>query len=980
MNLSFFFSIKLLFFTTLLGFSSPLLYAQTENSFEQLIPTLSQGEQFPYMTEQVLMSPPQLIQANNTKLVEALENNDLYRQLIENHSPLLTLEISSDIKTGGFVQFKVVKESFISNWGQELSAFASENKFNSSHQVLQEISRLLSERPYLAATPHDFVSAFSQTLDRSVDREEIFRALEHDDISILERVLDPYPEARGFKPMAFALESDREKEYYLDALREMMEANERMNQLFVTYMLAWQKEAENVKGSLEKYLIELTEEKLVWLRESGLQKGYIKRITNAAQEIKAIRRRIFVRIKSIEREIGRHQDVVTEHVQTSKNSLTLVEVHPSIGIFRGYIGGDCSSSTCFGYPYSSEERVFFILNKRGEDVGYLNGAMVNTLDGKRAFLVNGLAGARISKEMTTIIFAALSKSRRELGVEKVLLLGRQSHLPNLDYTEIRRAFDSHAGADVPIIFLDQDFRKIIDIYSTITRYDSPNRLSMGHQIENIEEIRESTRVITSERPFAPPQLSDFNPSDLQPRQKFLINLYHPHIAEEFGIDALKNPEYAEKAGVNLVEGRNLLDIVQNNDRLQNFQYMLRLESILNDFSFSLEETAPFIMFQYIRGLVSAPDFFKTPIYEKVIETLEQAIAKAKSPEDLRGYITEVFPYVRGKRMGEIVERVLDFVIESKNADLLEQFAHEVFPRARIPNKAEMIKKTLRAARALTEKNRILVSLAARTLPRIRLVQRKSLIEHVRSTAIALKDRDSLFWLGFYNNFGNEKGWQLMRQITQIIQKMPPHPYLFSFPFFNPNRLTTQDYEQQLEMLKDYFSLTPKQFFDLFFVDEIVGRILASDADLESNKKTVLKLIKEFTESNMVPIFLERLDQMILSNPLTDGIQKVWTNDMWKIWVDGMWKMVKRTIEVAIELQDHKTIETLEKEFFSKVTLEIEEYKHEFSITRDAIRTFGHDKNWETLENKLQTTNNNRSKRSDNQPVVRKSSDLPCFAP
>lgn len=958
MNLSPFFSVKLLFFTTLLGLSFPVLHAQTEYSSEQLIPVLSQGEQFPSMTEQILILPPRgLIQHSNTKLVEELENNELYRRLIENHSPLLTLEIDAEVKTGGVVQFKVVKESFISDWGQELSAFVSENGLNNVNQILQEISKLLPERPYLVTTPHDFVSAFSQTLDRSVNREEIFRALEHGDISILERALDPYPKGRGFKPVDFALESDREKEYYLDVLREMIEINERMNQLFITYILARKKADNNVKGSLEKYLIELTEEELVWIMESNLQKDYVKTIMRTVPEAKAIRRRIFVRIKSIEREIRRHQEVVTERAQTSKNNLTLVEVHPSIGIFRGYIGGDCSTSTCFGYPYSPEERVFFILNKRGEDVGYLNGAMVNTVDGKKAFLINGLAGAKISKEMATIIFAALSKSYRELGVEEVLLLGRQTHLSNLDYTEIRRAFDSHAGVDVPVIFLDQDFRKIIDTYSSITVYDNPNTLSMGHRIENIEEIRESTSVTVSEQPFAPSQLADFKASDINPRQKFLINLHHSHIAEEFGINVLKNPEFAEKTGVNLVEGRNLLDIIQNNDKLRQFFYTLRLESILKDFSFPLEESAPIIIFQYIRGLVSTPDFYKTPIYEKVIETLEQAIAEAKGPEDLRQYITEVFPYVRGKQMGEIVERVLDFVIENKNADLLEEFAYGVFPHARIPNKAEMIEKTIKAARALEEKNRILVLLAATTLPRIRLAQRINLIEQVRSVAIALKDRDSLFWLGFYNNLGNERGWQLMKptiQTIQTIQRMPPHPYLFSFPFFNPNRLTTQNYEQQLEILKDYFSLTSKQFFDLFFVDEIVGRILAKDADLESNKKTVLKLIKEVIESNMVSIFLERLDQMILSNPLTDSMPKVWKGDMWKIWIDGMWKMVKRTIEVAIELQDHKTIEALEKEFFSKVTLEIEEYKHEFSITRDAVRTFGRDNNWETLENKFQT--------------------------
>lgn len=814
---------------------------QTDDISQVLATVLSQTKQFPYIAEEVLKRPFPNIQTNHAKLVEALKNDTAYLESIENRPPLLTLEINTEVKTGGVVQFKVVKENFISGWGQELSTFVSEYGLNNSQQILNEISKILSDRPYLATTPHDFVSALVQTLDRNVNREEIFLTLERGDISILEEVLDSYPKGRGFKPKTFALEEDRGKEYYLGVLRDMMEMNERMNQLFASYILAFKMETElGNTGNLERYLIELNEESLVWIMEKYLQKDFTKKIVDMQDE-KSIRRRILFRIKSIEREIKRHQEIVTEHAQVSENKLTLVEVHPSLGIFRGYIGGDCSTTRCFGYPYSPEERVFFILNKRGEDVGYLNGTIVNTNDGKKAFLVSGLAGAKISKEMSTIIFAGLSKAHRELGVEEVLILGREELLfSNLDYTEIRRAFDSHAGTEVPVTFLDRRFRDIIDKYSERTVHDDPDILSTGHRIENIEEIREGTHITVSERPFESPQLSDFKPSDLNPKEIFLINFKYPNIAQEWEIDLFG-------------EHRSLRDFLQNTGTFPTQLYMNNLKVIRIYSSLFFQEFHSLIKYDNLRGLVIAPDFFSSPYYDFVIEDLEEAIAEAKDPENLRDYIINVFPYVRGKKLGEIVERFLDFVIENKGGNELEWFASDVFPHIRVPNKARMIEKTIEAAKMLNQPE-ILIQLSFRTLPRIRIPQRIELIEQVRLASIELKHKESLLVLGYYNNLGDVRGWR-------ILQSLRNGTSYRSDLFANPNSLTSQNYEQQLEILRDYFSLTPEQFSDFFELDELRGRIRAEDLSAESlltnpAGRSVIELLERAVATAKFPLDLQ----------------------------------------------------------------------------------------------------------------------------
>ncbi len=906
MNLSFFFSRLLLFAIVL---ESSTLQAQTKLSPDKLTPVLSQSEQFPQMVEQVLLYPPKLIWDTHSTLVDALENTGNL-ETTESRHPLLTLEIDTEVRTGKTIQFKVVKDSFISDWGQELSAFVAEHELNTTDQILRKISELSLYKPYLASTPHDFISALVQTLDRDVNREEIFRALQRGDLSVLENALDDYPKGRGFKPFsAFVLEPDREKDYYLGVLREIIEMNERMNQLVTVYIFASQMEAfeAQIQGylvkSLETYLTELSEESLVWIMEKNLQKHFSKTIatTQRAEKIYnrvpppidsitpfpvevgtrvvTFRRRILSRIKSIEREIKRHQEVVTERTQVSENKLTLVEVHPSIGVFRGYIGGDCSSSQCFGYPYSSKERVFFILNKRGEDVGYLNGAMVNTtVDGKKAFLVNGLAGARISKEMATIIFAGLSKSSQALGVDEVLILNQENHLSHLDYTEIRRAFESHVGAVVLVTFLDRSSRKVIDKYSITNTYDNPDTLSIGHRIENIEEIREGTSVTTSERPFESPQLENFKVSDLKPREVFFLNMSHPNIAQEWGIDWLR--------GMDSFTDRKLLELIQNVDRFSVHEYQLNLQALRRYFSVSQVEFNRLTYFDQLGGVVKAPDFFSSPAYEIVTEALEEVITEENFVE-IDKYIVKVFPYVRGKRMGELVERTLNLVIEKKFDTPLMWFAHGVFPYAHVPNKDRMIITTIAAAVKLGAPD-VLTELAHKTLPRIRSPRRKDIIDLVRRAAIAFNTPEILWALGTHNHLGDERGWRMLRSKTD------QRPSTFDLV---TKRITLQEYNRQASILMDYFSLTREQFIQIFTTSE----------------------------------FFE------------------------------MWHIINVAIKDTIESENYEALERLKVNFFSAVKLEHEIHImppiiiHEFNTIKTLLHEFFNDgnRNWAKLRTDFQ---------------------------
>ncbi len=68
---------------------------------------------------------------------------------------------------------------------------------------------------------------------------------------------------------------------------------------------------------------------------------------------------------------------------------------------------------------------------------------------------------------------------------------------------------------------------------------------------------------------------------------------------------------------------------------------------------------------------------------------------------------------------------------------------------------------------------------------------------------------------------------------------------------------------------------------------------------------------------------------------------------------GLWDLVKRSIEVAIELQDHKTIKEIEKRFFLKY--EFENAPSEFETIKHLIHEFNRNSNrqWGKLNSRFQ---------------------------
>ena len=69
------------------------------------------------------------------------------------------------------------------------------------------------------------MGALVNTLD-SAKKEMVFNAFRKGDLTPLERHLPQHPESTGFRPDAFSLPKGKEKYFYINILREIVDSQE----------------------------------------------------------------------------------------------------------------------------------------------------------------------------------------------------------------------------------------------------------------------------------------------------------------------------------------------------------------------------------------------------------------------------------------------------------------------------------------------------------------------------------------------------------------------------------------------------------------------------------------------------------------------------------------------------------------------------------------------------------------------------------
>ena len=436
---------------------------------EFLLPLLESKKEFPRLFSESIKHDVSKILHEQGKLVEKLRARGDWEEW-EKMRPekLLTIDIVID-KVGKNRVEQIIDPKALSRFGEKLVGMLpvgaeSMSKEELSGYFLGKIRNMLSV-PRIATVPETLLKGLLKTVESREIKEKILHEFKRGNYESLERNLPEYPDKWGFrhdmdKKRIGGLEPGRKKDYYVNALKESHRSSKRLDGFAALYIFS---KIVPSGGSLKRYLREMDEAKLDVFVDPLLRIGFVKDFVkeNRVEDGRILKTLLHRRLRSMAEKVLARKVNLKRELTASDGELSLVEVPPALGIFKGNVAGDCATRTAFGYVNSPLERTFVVMNRRGEDVGYLAGTHVRLPEGEKGFFINTISGAKISGAMTDTIFSGMEKAKGELGVEKLVMLGSSQESHNINYTIIQNAYKKHRGGSVRISFPDKKIREAI---------------------------------------------------------------------------------------------------------------------------------------------------------------------------------------------------------------------------------------------------------------------------------------------------------------------------------------------------------------------------------------------------------------------------------------------------------------------------------------------------------------------------------------
>jgi GNAT superfamily N-acetyltransferase len=272
----------------------------------------------------------------------------------------------------------------------------------------------------------------------------------------------------------------------------------------------------------------------------------------------------------IKKNIANH--IVENEVNELATEYTLQEVQPWFGIFRGYFGGDCSTSFSFPFPNDPNERVFFIQNKQGLSKGYMALTILKDKNkNKRQAYIHTINGSLNSDAVRASLLAA-DALKKELNVENILLPVERRVYANINSTTIRSIFRQFSSKDdIKITYKDLYIRnKIVNfkVENNHGSYDTPSENTNAHFLERIDEVDFKVKKSITDA-------YSFNLRGIKKEEKrgFLISFYKDSILEPL----VKKEESEDLIKlINLLKSKNINSVDYFYKRVGNLSNKLNL--------------------------------------------------------------------------------------------------------------------------------------------------------------------------------------------------------------------------------------------------------------------------------------------------------------------------------------------------------------------------------------------------------------------
>ncbi len=212
----------------------------------------------------------------------------------------------------------------------------------------------------------------------------------------------------------------------------------------------------------------------------------------------------------IHKKINKYASDTISHKTLVTSEVELVQVRPEIGIFRGCIGGDCSSRYSFPYPNDPHERVFYIKTKKLK--GYVSTTEVMVGEEKALYVIT-ISGANVSAENVELILRGFEKAKETLGVKHIILPTLDNLVGLINFPAIKAAYENHikkSTRSVELVYQDKEIRDEIEKYKPDSRYntgsyDHSDKNKNGWVLSiknNPVDVNIAERLVSQDNPFS----------------------------------------------------------------------------------------------------------------------------------------------------------------------------------------------------------------------------------------------------------------------------------------------------------------------------------------------------------------------------------------------------------------------------------------------------------------------------------------------
>lgn len=367
-------------------------------------------------------------------------------------------------------------------------------------------------------------------------------------------------------------------------------------------------------------------------------------------------------------------------VETLTPYAQVVEVHPYLGIYRGCIGGDCSTTNSPMYPFSPWEHVYYIVLPNGTFVGYISATRISA-GGKSTLYLKDISGRTLSPEMLEVIIHAFGQIYPYYKVQQFSLAhhaftDRENHFPNLQLALAK--YNGRPGVSGRVVsestaFQDTAIRNFIQrtsLFASTAGYDNPDY----HPTAVI--FRPQLDMSSYSVNYKVGSLSPFKPKTPRDSLVFALRM----LSADEKADLSKIPGLVEN------EVRGVLQNLKNPNRLSLEVYYRNLAFVFNNYGIELSRSfrQDYENF-FIEGHLNAQDAFTSQDATLRGDSERYFVTYCRRNKDLNmiaAYLSSWSQQLgQSKRVADLIE-LLQSRAEPADIALLSLFSWANFPAAK----------------------------------------------------------------------------------------------------------------------------------------------------------------------------------------------------------------------------------------------------------------------------------------------------------